>query len=111
MSSSLIQIARSQLAKVPEITAVVVGDRAGGLLDCSGELDGEAASAVYAVAVAAMSSAGELLGMGGLLLVSITGRTTACVLGVHEHGVVAAHLDPNKPSNGVERKIELALRR
>lgn len=111
MSSSLVQIAKSQLAKLPEITAMVVSDRSGALIECSGELDGEAAAAVYAVTVEALVGAGEQLGIGGLLSASIGGRSSACVLGIHEQGVVAAHVDAGKPSNGVERKIETALRR
>jgi hypothetical protein len=115
MSSSLVQIAKGQLATLPEITALVVSDRAGALQSCSGDgsgdLDGEAAAAVYGVVVEALGSVGEQLGMGALLSAAIAGRGPTCVLGVHDQGVVAAHLDPSKPSNGVERKIELALRR
>src|SRR4051794_38002737 len=62
--SSMVQLARSQISRLPEVLAMVVTDRAGNLVESNGELDAEAAGAVYAVAAEALTRAGEVLGLG-----------------------------------------------
>ena len=112
--SGLAQIARAHIAKLPEVLAVVVTDRAGALIEVSGDVDGEALGAVYAVAAESLARAGHTLGLGPLARVVITGRTSACLVAVDGEGIIAAQVDGSKPMqgmNGLERKLESLLRR
>jgi predicted regulator of Ras-like GTPase activity (Roadblock/LC7/MglB family) len=108
--SSMVQLARSQISRLPEVLALVVTDRAGNLLESSGDLDAEAAGAVYAVAADALARAGELLGLGTFDRLSLTGGT-ACVVAVHEQGLLAIQLDPRRPLGPIEKRLEALLRR
>src|SRR4051812_26996707 len=99
--TSLAQTVRAQIAKLPEVTAVVVSDPSGAMLEASGAIDGETAAAVYAVAVEALGRAGEQLGLGPFLRASITGPAKACLVCVHDEGIVSVQVDPTKPMAGV----------
>lgn len=109
--NSFAHAARSQIARFPEVLALVVTDRSGAVLDASGELDAEAAGAVYTVAAGALEQVGEQLGLGAFARSSITGPATACLVAPHEDAVVAIHLDPKKPVGAIERKLDTVLRR
>jgi hypothetical protein len=39
--SNLVQIARGQLSRFPEVTALVISDRSGALVEATGEIDGD----------------------------------------------------------------------
>src|SRR6188472_4099201 len=103
--SNLVQIARGQLSRLPEVAALVISDRSGALVEATGDVDGEAAGAVYTVAAEALGRAGELLGLGALSRVSISGPGSACIVAVHDEGVVGIHVDPRKPLAGIEKRL------
>jgi len=109
--TNLVQLTRSQISRLPEVTAMVVSDRSGAMIEATGEIDGEAAGPVYTVAAEALVRAGEQLGLGPLLRASITGPTAAAVVSVHDDGVVAVHADPRKPVSGLEKKLDGVFRR
>jgi predicted regulator of Ras-like GTPase activity (Roadblock/LC7/MglB family) len=109
--TNLVQIVRGQLSRLPEVTALVISDRSGALVEASGDIDGEAAGAVYTVAAEALERAGEQLGLGPLWRASIQGPATACLVAVHEEGVVGIHVDPRKPLGGLEKKLDGVFRR
>ena len=71
--SSLPHIAKTQIAKFPEVTALVVTDDAGSLLESSGDIDGEALGAVHVVTMQALTRCGNALGLGSLQRVTVTG--------------------------------------
>ena len=109
--TNLVQLTRSQICRLPEVTALVISDRSGAMIEATGEIEGEAAGPVYTVAAEALARAGEQLGLGSLLRASITGPTTAAIVSVHDEGVVAVHTDPRKPVAGLEKKLDGVFRR
>jgi predicted regulator of Ras-like GTPase activity (Roadblock/LC7/MglB family) len=109
--SSLAHFTRSPMVRSPEVTAMVVTDRAGALIEASGDVDGETSGAVYAVVAGDLDRLGETLGLGQLQRASITGPTTACIVAIHEDGVVAIQADPRKPLVALERRLDGVLRR
>jgi predicted regulator of Ras-like GTPase activity (Roadblock/LC7/MglB family) len=109
--SNLIQIARAHIARLPEVTAMVVTDQSGALIQSSGEVDGAAAGPVYSVAATALGQAGEQLGLGPLSRASVAGAATACLLVVDAAGVVAIQVDAKKPMGAIEKKLDGLLRR
>jgi predicted regulator of Ras-like GTPase activity (Roadblock/LC7/MglB family) len=108
--SSLSKVARTQISKSPEVLATVVTDRAGALLDSTGDIDGETVGAVYAVSIEALLRTGESLGLGLLQRASITGPKKACIIAVQDDEIFGVHLDPGKPLGAFEKKLEGALR-
>ena len=109
--TNLVQLTRSQISRLPEVTALVVSDRSGAMLEATGEIDGEAAGPVYTVSAEALARAGEQLGLGSLQRLSICGPTTACMVVVHDEGVVGIHTDPRKPLVALEKKLDGVFRR
>jgi len=108
---SLAHLTRSPVVRSAEVSAMVVTDRTGVLIESSGEIDGETAGAVYAVAAGDLDRLGEQLGLGPFQRASITGPTSACIVAIHEDGVMAMQLDPRKPIAAMERKLDGVLRR
>lgn len=104
-------LSTTQLAAQPEVTALVVTDRAGALIESSGEIDGEAAGAVHAVATQALARCGDALGLGELERIAIAGARRACVIGLGDDAVVGAYLDTIKAVSSFEKKLEAALGR
>ncbi|HEX3758221.1 MAG TPA: roadblock/LC7 domain-containing protein [Kofleriaceae bacterium] len=109
--SSLPQIARAQIARLPEVTALVVTDRVGALLEYTGEIDGEALGAVHMVTAQALMRCGNSLGLGPLHRITISSPRHPCLIAVHDDDVLAVYVDPSKPLGAFERKLEAALRR
>jgi len=109
--SNLSHIAKTQIAQLPEVLALVVTDDLGALLESSGELDGEALGAIHIVVLQTLTRCGNALGLGTLQRCTITGPARACLIGVHGHEVLGVYLDPAKPLGVFERKLETALRR
>jgi predicted regulator of Ras-like GTPase activity (Roadblock/LC7/MglB family) len=109
--SSLPQIARLQIAKFPEVTALVVTDGAGSLLESSGDVDGEALGAVHVVMTQALARCGNALGLGVLQRVAITGAQHPCLIMVHDQDVLGVYVEPGKPIGLLEKKLEATLRR
>ena len=109
--SNLPHIAKTQIAKFPEVAAVVVTDDAGSLLEASGDIDGEAIGAVHVVTMQALTRCGNALGLGPLQRVTITGPHRACLIAIYEQEVLGIYVDPTKPIGVFEKKLETALRR
>jgi predicted regulator of Ras-like GTPase activity (Roadblock/LC7/MglB family) len=111
MMSSLVQTARGQICRMPEVTALVMTDRSGTLVEASGDIDAEAAGAVYTVAAEAFERLGDQLGLGPFDRAAVTGVGSACIVALTEQGVVGIQVDPKKPIGAIERKLETLLRR
>src|SRR5215813_10572953 len=108
--SNLPHIAKTQIAKFPEVAAMVVTDDAGSLLESSGDIDGEAIGAVHVVTMQALTRCGNALGLGSLQRVTVTGQRRACLIAIDEV-VLGVYMDPTKPIGAFEKKLETALRR
>jgi predicted regulator of Ras-like GTPase activity (Roadblock/LC7/MglB family) len=89
----------------------VLSDPAGALLDAFGSVDGEAAGAVHAYSVVALTQAGELLGLGAFERAVIAGRGASCLLSVEGDAVLGVYVDPTKPLPMLEKKLRDALQR
>ncbi|HEU4730878.1 MAG TPA: roadblock/LC7 domain-containing protein [Kofleriaceae bacterium] len=109
--SNLPHIAKTQLVKFPEVTALVVTDDAGSLLESSGEIDAEALGAVHVVTAQALARCGDALGLGALGRATIVGPKRSCLITLYEQQVLGVYLDPTKPLGAFEKKLEAALRR
>jgi predicted regulator of Ras-like GTPase activity (Roadblock/LC7/MglB family) len=109
--TGLPHIAKTQIAKFPEVTALVVTDAVGALLESSGDIDGEAIGAVHAVTMQALTRCGRALGLGTFERLTVTGGRRACLIGVYDSEVLGIYLDPTKPISALEKKLESALRR
>jgi predicted regulator of Ras-like GTPase activity (Roadblock/LC7/MglB family) len=100
-----------QIAKFPEVAALVVTDDAGSLLESSGDIDGEALGAVHVVTMQALSRCGNALGLGVLHRLTVTGPKRSCLIAVYDQEVLGVYIDPTKPIGAFEKKLETALRR
>jgi predicted regulator of Ras-like GTPase activity (Roadblock/LC7/MglB family) len=108
---SLAQIIKSQIGKSPEVIAVVLSDASGALLESSGEIDGEAAGAINAVAVRSLNNIGEQLGLGTLKRASLVGPGLSLVLAANDQEIVGLYVDPGKPLGAFEKKLDGVLNR
>jgi predicted regulator of Ras-like GTPase activity (Roadblock/LC7/MglB family) len=95
----------SQIAAIPEVDSVVLGDLSGVYIDSVNHPDGEAIAAVMGFAASQLRAAGQTLGLGALHRVSLTGGTAACLVALDSGSVFAAYFDPRKSSAVVEKKI------
>ena len=109
--SNLPHIAKTQIAKFPEVAAMVVTDDAGALLESSGDIDGEAIGAVHVVTTQALRRCGNALGLGNLQRVTVAGPRRACLIAIYEQEVLGVYVDPSKPMGAFEKKLEATLRR
>jgi predicted regulator of Ras-like GTPase activity (Roadblock/LC7/MglB family) len=109
--SNLPHIAKTQIAKFPEVTALVVTDDTGSLLESSGDIDSEAIGAVHVVTMQGLTRCGNALGLGALERLTVTGGKRACFIAVYDHEVLGIYVDPTKPIGAFEKKLETALRR
>src|ERR1041384_215613 len=94
---NLPHIAKTQIAKFPEVAGMVVTDDAGALLESSGDIDGEAIGAVHVVTTQALARCGNALGLGTLHRVIVTGPRRACMISVYDEEVLGVYVDPTKP--------------
>jgi hypothetical protein len=99
------------ITKFPEVIGAALSDSSGALLDCAGNIDGEAAGAVHAYAVQSLAQGGALLGLGAFLEASVVGPTKACVIALHGETVLGVYVDPSKPLALFEKKLHEALQR
>ena len=98
--------AKSQVARFPEVTALVVSDISGALIDATGEVDGESIAAIIAVAVRSLNAIGDQLGIGCLKRASLTGVGLACVLAVNDQELFGVYVDPTKPLGAFEKRLD-----
>jgi predicted regulator of Ras-like GTPase activity (Roadblock/LC7/MglB family) len=101
--------AKSQIARFPEVTAVVVIDPSGAMIESSGEIDGEQVGAVIAVLVRSLNTTAEALGIGVLKRASLTGAGFTCLMGVTERELFGVYADPTKPLGPLEKKLDGVL--
>jgi predicted regulator of Ras-like GTPase activity (Roadblock/LC7/MglB family) len=109
--SDLPHIAKTQIAKFPEVTALVVTDDAGSLLESSGDIDSEAIGAVHVVTMQALTRCGNGLGLGSLQRATVTGPRRACLIAICEQQVLGVYVDSTKPIGAFEKKLDTVLRR
>lgn len=108
--SNLPHIAKTQIAKFPEVIALVVTDDTGALLESVGDIDGEALGAVHAVTTQAITRCGNTLGLGALDHITVTSDKRACVIARHEQQILGVYVNAAKPIGAFENKLETALR-
>jgi predicted regulator of Ras-like GTPase activity (Roadblock/LC7/MglB family) len=101
--------AKSQVARFPEVTAFVVSDASGALIESTGDIDGESAGAIIAVAIRSLNAAAEHLGIGALKRASLTGSGFACVMAANDREVFGVYVDPTKPLGPLEKKLDGVL--
>jgi predicted regulator of Ras-like GTPase activity (Roadblock/LC7/MglB family) len=99
------------VAKLPEVSALVVSDTSGTLRESSGTIDAEAAGAIHAFAFQTLGQLGDLLGLGTLHQASVTGPSKACLIVGHNGEVIGVYVDPNKPLSAIEKKLLDSLQR
>ena len=104
------KLAKSQIARFPEVVATVVTDRSGVLLESTGDIDAETAGAVHAVTTEVLTRTGDALGLGVLQRTSIVGPKQACIITSSEDEIVGVHIDPSKSFGAFEKKLEGVLR-
>ena len=109
--TNLPHIAKTQIAKFPEVTALVVTDEVGSLLESSGDVDGEALGAVHVVTMQALTRCGNGLGIGVLQRITVTAPRRTCLIAVYEQQVLGVYVDSTKPLGAFEKKLETVLRR
>lgn len=108
--SNLLHIAKTQLAKLPEVIGLVVTNNEGALLGSIGDLDGEALGAVHASTAQAITRCGNALGLGALEHITVTSSKHAWVIALHEQHILDVYLDAARPIAAFENKLETALR-
>jgi len=102
---------KSQVMRFPEVTALVVSDPSGALIETTGNVDGESAGAVIAMTVRSLNSVGDQLGIGTLKRASLTGAGLACVLAANDREVLGVYVDPTKSLGAFEKKLDGVLNR
>jgi predicted regulator of Ras-like GTPase activity (Roadblock/LC7/MglB family) len=109
--SNLRHIAKTQIVKLPEVTALVVTDDAGSLLEMGGDIDGEACGAIHAVVVQTLLRCGEALGLGELQRATLTAPRRSCLITIHDREILGIYIDASSPLTAFEKKLESAMRR
>jgi predicted regulator of Ras-like GTPase activity (Roadblock/LC7/MglB family) len=109
--STLSHVAKTQIAKFPEVIALVVTDENGSLLESSGDIDGEALGAVHVVMTQAITRCGNALGLGSLERITVTSSKRACLITLGPQEILGVYVDATKPIGAFEKKLETALGR
>jgi serine/threonine protein kinase len=99
----------SVLANLPDVRGAVLGDLAGVLLDAVREPDGETVAAVTGFLATAMAQTGELLGLGALRRIAVSGEARASLVVVEGAHVLAAHVAPPRSLAAVEKQVETSI--
>ncbi len=95
------------VANVPGVSAAVLGDLAGALLDAVREQDPETVAAVVGFVSSALAQAGDQLGLGALRRVAVAAAGRSCVVVVRGHSVVTAWVEPAR-LGAVEKALDAA---
>jgi serine/threonine protein kinase len=99
----------SIVARLPDVRGAVLGDLAGAFLDAVREPDGEAVAAVTGFLATAMGQAGDLLGLGALRRVAVSGAARASLVVVEGARVLAARIEPPRSLAAVEKQVETSI--
>jgi predicted regulator of Ras-like GTPase activity (Roadblock/LC7/MglB family) len=97
------------IAKLPDVRGAVLGDLTGVFLDAVREPDGETIAAVMGFVASALVQAGELLGLGPLRRVAISGPTRASLVMVEGREVLSAQVEPPRSLSAVEKNVENSI--
>jgi predicted regulator of Ras-like GTPase activity (Roadblock/LC7/MglB family) len=97
------------IAKLPEVRGAVLGDLSGLFLDAVGEPDGETVAAVMGFVASAVIQAGDLLGLGTLKRIAVSGQTSASLVVLDGKHVLAAQVEPPKSLTAVEKFVEASF--
>jgi predicted regulator of Ras-like GTPase activity (Roadblock/LC7/MglB family) len=100
--------ALSGIAKLPEVRGAVLGDLTGVFVDAIREADGESIAAVMGFVASAIIQAGELLGLGGLRRIAISGPIQASLVVVDGQRLLAARVEPSRSLTTVEKYVDAA---
>lgn len=96
----------SVIANLKGVKGAVLGDLAGGFHDAMGELDGEAVAAVMGFVASALGQAGEALGLGSLLRISVASEERGCLVLIRGSSVVTARVEPGRALAALEKVLD-----
>jgi predicted regulator of Ras-like GTPase activity (Roadblock/LC7/MglB family) len=99
------------IASIPGVKTAVIGDLDGAVAEAVADTDGETIAAVMGFTATTLAATGELLGLGPVERVSITGPSMACLITVRGNYVVTTYIDPTKPVSAIEKKLDSLLQR
>jgi predicted regulator of Ras-like GTPase activity (Roadblock/LC7/MglB family) len=94
------------IAKLQDVKGAVLGDLGGGFHDGVREPEGEAVAAVMGFVSSALVEAGDRLGLGALLRVSVAGEPRSCLIVVQGDQVIAAWVEPGRSLAAVEKVLD-----
>jgi predicted regulator of Ras-like GTPase activity (Roadblock/LC7/MglB family) len=96
----------SKIGTIPEIKSAVLGDLGGVLIESLNHPDGEAMAAVMGFTASQFGAAGEMLGLGALRRIALTGTSAACLIALQASSAIAVYFDPSKSMTVIEKKLE-----
>jgi len=100
-----------QLGTIPEIKSAVLGDMSGALSESVSEPDAETVAAIMGFTISTVSKAGELLGLGPVQRLSVSGPSKASIATVRGDSVLTTVVDQAKSVPGIEKKLDAILHR
>jgi predicted regulator of Ras-like GTPase activity (Roadblock/LC7/MglB family) len=95
-----------QLIRFPEVTSAVLGDLSGSYQDSYQEADGESVAAVAGFVASNLLQAGELMGLGALRSISVTGAAQARVILLRAGTVLTGTVKPARALGALEKALE-----
>jgi len=97
------------VARLPGVSAAVLGDLEGTFLGALGTTDGETVAAEMGFVGSTLLEIGEILGLGALSTFSLAGPTAACLLVVRPQALITAFVAPPQSLGPVERAVDSAF--
>jgi predicted regulator of Ras-like GTPase activity (Roadblock/LC7/MglB family) len=101
--------ALSTIAQLPAVRGAVLGDLTGVFLDAVREPDGETIAAVMGFVASALVQAGDLLGLGTLRRIAVSGETRASLVVLDGKHVLSAQVEPPRSLTAVEKHVETSI--
>jgi len=98
----------AQIARIPNVAGAVLGDLTGVFYDAIREADGESVAAVTGFISTSLGDAGEQLGLGPLVRVSVAGTTRASLIALRGDQVFTLGVAPPGSLPAVERALDLS---
>ena len=99
----------ASVARIPNVTGIVLGDTGGAFLDAIREQDGESVASVAAVVTTSLLQAGEELGLGALRRVAMAGEKRGLLVAAADGVLVTARVEPVAALAAVERAFDASL--
>lgn len=94
------------IGRIPSVTRAVLGDLAGLFHGAVREEDGESMAAVTGFIAASLADAGDQLGLGPVVRVTVSGPTRGSILAVRGRAVVTVGVEPPGSLPAVERALD-----